>query len=415
MRRLVVVFAVWAGVGLALPGEAQEELQRALLRLPAVIGQAKQHPRKGRESIYRIARANGVSASAIHNANDGDLTSGGESLLLPTEHAAPLPSFDGVVINLPERNLYVYRQGKPVRCYPVAIGMRGWETPVGDFTIVNKKKNPTWFPPKWAVEEKPVRPGPGNPLGDRWMGLSVRGYGIHATNAPATVGRYVSHGCLRMYPEHAHELFNQVSVGTPVRIIYERAVVGYRPQDGIVYLAYYPDPYQAGDVTLAQARELLADYGLGAVVDMAALAEALQRPRGVPVPVVGSRMRVTVDGAPVRFALAPTRADGDWLVPAAPLAKALGAQLEEGQGGTYVTISRGGQRLFLSMGSTEALLNGELIELEAAPQLAAGYPLVPLRATALALGSSTGWDEATQTLHIWDGLGRTNGRAWGLE
>ena len=411
MRTVISAVAMVVGVTLAAcSAGAQEELARVLTRMAPVVGECREHQRQSGESIDRIARLYGVSASAVHNANEGDLAAGDERLLIPAAHIAPLPAAEGIVVNLPERNLYFYRGGRPIRWYPVSIGMRGWETPTGDFTIANRRKNPTWFPPKWAVEEKPVPPGPKNPLGDRWMGLSEPGYGIHATNSPATVGRYVSHGCLRMYPEHVHELYELAPVRTPVKIIYERVVVGYRSEDAIVYLAYYPDPYHVGEVTPAAVRELLKDYGLGDVVDMTAVAQVLSDTSGVPTPVVGSPVKVKVNGRLVQFVLAPIPVGSDWLVPAGPLAVAMGAQIELGPGVNYVVASRGDQRVFLSPGNAEALLNGELVPLGAAPQLAAGYPLVPLRATVTALGASLGWDEETQTLQVWDWAVRTRAR-----
>ena len=407
MRHLAVVVA--AAFVLTSPARAQEQLERALLRMPAVVGRPTEYQRKGKESIHRVARHFGVSANAIHNASEGALSAGDEKLSIPTQHIAPVPSANGIVINLSERNLYFYAADRPTHVYPIAIGMRGWETPTGDFRIANKRKNPTWFPPRWALQEEPVPPGPDNPLGDRWMGLSAPGYGIHATNAPASVGRYASHGCMRMYPEQVHELYSLASVGTPVKIIYERAVVGYRPEDGIVYLAYYPDPYEDGDVTPEDVLELLKDYGLGNVADLDLVAGILKRTSGVPTPVVGSHIAVAVNGKSVTFALAPMPAGSDWLVPAGPLAAALGADTQTGPGMNYVVIRRGTERVFLSPGNREALINGELMQLATGPQLAAGYPLVPIRATVEALGASLGWDEERQMLLVWDGLEKTMG------
>jgi len=423
MERLAVTRRVWAilaivvgTLGLGGPARAQLVLEQTLSRMPPLFGAPRQYQRKGKESIYEIARRFGVSASAIHNANEGDLRAGGELLLIPTAHVAPLSGWEAldllgdpaaagsvsVVVNLTERNLYVYRQGRPLRCYPVAIGMTGWETPTGGYFITNKRKNPTWFPPKWAIEEEPVPPGPKNPLGDRWMGLSAPGYGLHATNAPATIGRYVSHGCIRMYPEHAHELYDLVRLGTPVKIIYQPLVLGYRPDQGIVYLAYYPDPYGLGEVTLGEVRKRLEQWGLAQVLDEQAAAAAVSKPQGIPEVIVGSSVRVTVDGKPVQFALAPIPRDGDWLVPAEPLAWALGAGADIGPGGDYVSLERAGRRVFLSPGDREAVINGQMVTLQAAPQLAAGYPLVPVAAVTRALGASLGFDQATDTVLIWD-------------
>jgi hypothetical protein len=288
----------------------------------------------------------------------------------------------------------------------VAIGRPGWETPTGEFTITVKAKNPTWFPPEWAVEEEPVPPGPDNPLGDRWMGLSEKGYGIHATNAPSSIGRAASHGCIRMYPEHARDLYNQVKKGTPVTISYERAVLGYDAKVGTVVMAYYPDPYQVREVRPEDVRQWLGDYGLAEVADMEAIRTALARTTGLPVPIIGSRVKVTVNGNPVRFALTPVRRGEEWLIPVEPLLAALRGQVENGGLGQYLIINRGEVRLFLSLGSTEALVNGQMVTLAAAPQLAAGYPLIPLKSIVSLLGGSVGWDEQTATILIWDGWTR---------
>lgn len=391
-----VTMLIWSG-----PGRAQAELTKALSHLPSLVGQPATYQRNGTESIFGIARRYGVGAAMISNANAGSLTGGGELLTLPTQHIAPLAHANGIVINLPERNLYFYRDGRPYKVFPIAIGRRGWETPTGEFHIANMRKNPTWFPPKWAIEEHPVPPGPDNPLGDRWMGLSLPGYGLHATNSPASIGRFASHGCMRMYPEHAHELYELVKVGTPVRIIYQVFSIGYDPEEGIVYLAHHPDPYQQGDATVERVEAELASYGLAEFADVDAIAKALERPRGVPVPVVGSTTKVIVGGREARFALAPIATGSDWLVPAGGLAQALGAHAEIGPGGGFALLARNGQRVVYTRDSSEALVNGALVNLETPMRTALGYPLVPLKATATALGASVGWDEGAKAVLIW--------------
>jgi hypothetical protein len=118
---------------------------------------------------------------------------------------------------------------------------------------------------------------------------------------------------------------------------------------------------------------------------------------------------VTVNGKRVAFALAPVPANSDWLVPAGPLARALGASTQTGPQLNYVVIERGDRRLFFSPGSPEALVNRELVQLSASPQTAAGYPLVPIRTTAEALGASVQWDESLREIQIWDWIGRMLG------
>ena len=107
-----------------------------------------------------------------------------------------------------------------VRSFGVATGQAIYPTPSGMWHIVDMQQDPWWIPPNsaWAAGEKPVPPGPGNPLGTRWMGLDAPGVGIHGTPDAASIGYSASHGCIRMHIPDAEWLFNQVSVGTPVYI-----------------------------------------------------------------------------------------------------------------------------------------------------------------------------------------------------
>jgi lipoprotein-anchoring transpeptidase ErfK/SrfK len=136
--------------------------------------------------------------------------------------AASVTSMSVIVIHRAANRLYLYSGTRLVRVFPVATGQAAWPTPLGHFQIVVKQKNPWWFPPtqdSWAAGAKPVPPGPGNPLGTRWMGLSAPGVGIHGTSEPWSIGHSESHGCIRMQIASAEWLFNRVRIGTPVFII----------------------------------------------------------------------------------------------------------------------------------------------------------------------------------------------------
>ncbi len=127
-----------------------------------------------------------------------------------------------IVIHRGSNRLYLYNGTHLVRVFPVATGQAAWPTPLGNFQIVVKQKNPWWFPPtqdSWAAGAKPVPPGPNNPLGTRWMGLSAPGVGIHGTDEPWSIGHSESHGCIRMQVLSAEWLFNRVRIGTPVFIV----------------------------------------------------------------------------------------------------------------------------------------------------------------------------------------------------
>jgi lipoprotein-anchoring transpeptidase ErfK/SrfK len=128
---------------------------------------------------------------------------------------------DVIVIRRGVNKLELYDGMKLRRTFGVATGESRYPTPLGKFEIVVKWRNPWWYPPQsdWAKDAKPIPPGPGNPLGTRWMGISSPAVGIHGTPDPASIGYSVSHGCIRMLIPQVEWLFNQVDIGTPVYIL----------------------------------------------------------------------------------------------------------------------------------------------------------------------------------------------------
>ena len=125
-----------------------------------------------------------------------------------------------IVIRRGANQLRYYRGARLLRTFGVATGQSVYPTPTGTFSIVDKQLNPWWLPPDspWAKGKKPIPPGPGNPLGTRWMGLSAPGVGIHGTPDDASIGYSASHGCIRMHIPDAEWLFHHVDLGTPVVI-----------------------------------------------------------------------------------------------------------------------------------------------------------------------------------------------------
>ena len=126
-----------------------------------------------------------------------------------------------IVIHRGLNRLYVYSGMRFWRAFSVATGQSRYPTPLGRFKIVVKWRNPWWYPPAspWAQGQKPIPPGPNNPLGTRWMGLSAPGVGIHGTPSDGSIGYSVSHGCIRMHISEAEWLFNHVDIGTTVFIV----------------------------------------------------------------------------------------------------------------------------------------------------------------------------------------------------
>jgi lipoprotein-anchoring transpeptidase ErfK/SrfK len=121
-----------------------------------------------------------------------------------------------ILVNIPERKLALVEDNQVVRIYDIAVGAPRTPTPSGVYTIATQVPHPTWYGPKGVVP-----PGKANPLGTRWMGLSLKGYGIHGTNAPSSIGRRASHGCIRMRNADVEELFELVRAGDTVELINE--------------------------------------------------------------------------------------------------------------------------------------------------------------------------------------------------
>jgi L,D-transpeptidase ErfK/SrfK len=185
----------------------------------------------------------------------------GALVTIPSQFVIPVGLRKDLVINLAEMRMYYFHPNKKqVTTYPIGIGRKDWETPLGSGTIIQKVKNPSWTPPQSIRDyydehnmylPEVVPPGPKNPLGDYAMRLSIPGYLIHGTNRPSGIGLRTSSGCIRMYPEDIEELYNLVPIGTKVRIINKPYKVGrhngrvyieaHRPLSGEMYKALTPE------------------------------------------------------------------------------------------------------------------------------------------------------------------------------
>lgn len=122
-----------------------------------------------------------------------------------------------IVVSIPDRKLAVLEAGRVIKIFPTAVGAPKSPSPSGSFKIVQRLADPTWY-----GKGKIVPPGKSCPIGTRWLGLSVKGYGIHGTNNPSSIGHNASHGCIRLRNRDVEELFSMVSVGDEVELIAER-------------------------------------------------------------------------------------------------------------------------------------------------------------------------------------------------
>ena len=232
----------------------------------------------------------------------------GKELILPRMWVLPQYRKTGIVINLAEMRLYHFLDRKGisgnswgdfqekvksgglelgfVRTYPVGIGDETWNSPVGSFRIIEKRVKPTWYiPPSLISKYHPIKvvpPGPDNPLGDYFMGIGDA-YGIHGTDNPWSVGRLVTHGCIRLYPEDIEYLFPTVSEGTPVQIVYEPIKIGFL--DGTVYVEVHRDIYGRISDFEQYGYQKLADLGLMDNIKPSLFEAELEKKSGMPVKV----------------------------------------------------------------------------------------------------------------------------------
>ncbi|MFT7235641.1 MAG: L,D-transpeptidase ErfK/SrfK [Methylophagaceae bacterium] len=193
---------------------------------------------RSQDTLLDIARRFDIGYSEIVSANpdlDVWLPGSGKRVLVPNQYILPDASQKGIVINLAEMRLYYYpkpEEGKPRRVitHPIGIGREGWQTPLGNTRIIQKRKDPTWTPPASIHAEhlekgdplpNVVPAGPDNPLGAYAMRLGMPGYLLHGTNKPYGVGLRVSHGCIRLFPEDIEHLFGVVALNTSVEIVYQ--------------------------------------------------------------------------------------------------------------------------------------------------------------------------------------------------
>jgi L,D-transpeptidase ErfK/SrfK len=234
----------------------------------------------------------GVDAATIAADNGVNVTArlqAGQVLRVDNRHIMPAAvESGGIFVNVPQRMLF-YVSDDVVTAMPVAVGQRGWKTPVEPFTVVTKETDPTWEVPPSIQEEARrsgrhlppvVPPGPRNPLGRYWIGLSIPSLGVHGTNAPSSVYRASTHGCIRVGPEGIEWLYSRVAVGTPGRIVYEPILLALVAQD--VYLEVHNDVYgRLAQPPLQAVRDLALGAGIEDRIDWAIVTEVIAAHHGV--------------------------------------------------------------------------------------------------------------------------------------
>lgn len=259
---------------------------------PTIVGENRVTRTIGSETLMELARREGYGYEILANSNrslDPWKPGRGAAVILPGKVILPFGSQPGLTINLAELRLFhIIRSDHEyqVTVYPLGIGRSGRETPEGVFRVIVKKEKPDWRVPQGLRELDPelpqiVPPGPQNPLGDYWLGLSAPGYGVHGTNRPLGVGRRISYGCLRMYAEDIALLYQQVDSGTPVRISYQP--IKAARDKGYLFLEVHPDYLNRYEDAFQQALSVISKTGWPGEIDYEQVRKVVQEQRSLPV------------------------------------------------------------------------------------------------------------------------------------
>lgn len=282
--------------------------QALTFKLPSdggdVIGQTQKVRVYGNDSLTDIARKYDIGYYELLEANpklNPAYIMNGTPVIIPTQYVLPNAAHQGIVINLAELRLYYYPKGSnTVVTEPIGIGRQGWDTPTGSFKVIQKIKDPDWHPPAsikadmaqyGTVLPDVVPAGPDNPLGQYAMRLSLPSYLIHGTNDPTGVGRRVSSGCIRMYPEDIESLFAKVPNGTPVAIVNEPYKLGVEGKKLVMEshkpLAemrhQYADNLQA--IWVDAIDNFVAGLKIPAVIDWGQVDQTAKLHIGIPQPI----------------------------------------------------------------------------------------------------------------------------------
>lgn len=261
----------------------------------------------GGESIYTVVKGDsielissklGVDRNSIIKDNSLDIKKPlriGQELKINNRKIVPKIVDNGIIVNIPDRMLYYFKNSNLEAAFPVGLGMpswRGitrWRTPIGEFKIVRKRKNPTWHVPesmqwKMKMEGKPVKtvvlPGPDNPLGRFAIDTSIPRVVIHETIWPTTVYQFRSHGCIRVIPEDMEKFFKEVEINTAGELIYNPVKIGVS-DEGRIFLEVHKDIYGNFKDLKSEAKRLIEEKGLSDKVDWQKVDVILKEKSGI--------------------------------------------------------------------------------------------------------------------------------------
>ncbi len=266
-----------------------------------LLGELIEHYTWTRDTLLDIARADRLGLPELLAANPGVdrwLPGTAQRLILPTRYILPDAPRAGIVVNTAELRLYYFHKDGWIESFPIGVGRDAFTTPLGTTRVVRKQADPVWYPTENTRKDRPDLPamvpaGPDNPLGEFALYLGWPTYLIHGTDQPWGVGRRVSRGCIRLYPEDISWLFEQVPTGTPVTVVHQPVKLG-RDGEGALYLEVHPSLIQideleeTGFATPDPLPDMTDDILFAAGddiprLDWAAIDRAMQDRTGLPV------------------------------------------------------------------------------------------------------------------------------------
>jgi L,D-transpeptidase ErfK/SrfK len=261
IMRLLERWAAIVAVAAAIAGEPMPAAAREfpLAKDQTAVGDIGQYVARYKDTLLDVARDIDLGYTQLVIANRGVdpwIPGKDKKIVLPQFYLLPEGPRHGIVINLVEQRVFYFPPGRhTVETFPIGVGVQGRTTPIGTTRIVGKQVHPGWSVPASIRAEKPelpayVPPGPDNPLGDYALPLAWHSYLMHGTNKPYGVGRNVSHGCIRLYPEDIDHLFHEVAVGTPVRVIDQEVEAAW--VENRLYVAVFPNKEQTDQIDIEQ-------------------------------------------------------------------------------------------------------------------------------------------------------------------
>lgn len=283
-----------------------------------VVGLPTEYVIQKKDTLLDIARHFDLGYNELADAYlgmDPWLPPVGKNLIIPTFWILPKSEYKGVVVNIPEMRLYYFPpmekgiNNRVVITVPTGMGREDWPTPQAKFTIRGKTVNPTWIIPESIKKERIKEKGwtedripggsPDNPMGKYRIELTLPVYAIHDTNNPWAVGRLVTHGCVRLYPEDIEQFFDIIRVGTPGEFTYQTVKIGMLY--GKVYAEVHEDIYKIVPDLWNEAQKVVRESGWAEKIDQTLLRRAVQEKSGVPMDItIGSRPPLAVEVAAVQ-------------------------------------------------------------------------------------------------------------------